>query len=159
MAIAMSPEVLDSSKAINNTLTTTAIVRPVFMAHYADASNTVMGIMALVKDILRQGEAEFPRNAHETELRKIVIAASMFSSEILAKVQERFSAGTTRYPFQTVKNVLCSYGSNKVYGSGPRKGQPMGDGSISMIRLSSDEDQPRTCPKPRRKYYLIRTNE
>jgi hypothetical protein len=139
LAIALTGETLEASQAINNTLTITEQVKPVFMAHYANAKLDVCGIIALVSDILREGQAEFPRNAHETELRKIVVAASMFTSEIFAQVQARFTAGSTRYPLQTVKNVLSTYAK----------------GTIAKIKLTNQEDKPRNCAKPRCKWYLI----
>lgn len=141
-AIAMSSETLEASQAINNTLTTTEQIRPVFMAHYANAKTNVIGIISLVKDILRDSQAEFPRNAHNTELRKIVVGGAMFTRDILAKVQERFTAGSTRYPLQTVKNVLSTYASE----------------DIAKIQLTNAEDQPRECCKPRCKWYLIASN-
>jgi hypothetical protein len=139
-AIALSTETIEACKAINNTLTI-AEVRPHFQAHYANAALDVCGIMALVRDILREGQAEFARGIEATELRKIAVAASMFTSEILAEVQARFSAGTTRYKVQSVKNCLSTYGKL--------------DGTIGKIQLSNTEDKPRTCAKPRCKWYRI----
>src|ERR1039458_6526627 len=87
-AVAMSGEVLEAMQAVNNTLTI-AGVRPNFQAHYANAKLDVYGIMDLVKDILRVAQAEFPRGIENTELRKIAVAASLFTSEILARSEER----------------------------------------------------------------------
>ena len=138
LAVAMSAETVEASQAVNNTLTT-AGVRAHYQAHYANAQLDVCGILALVKDILREAQAEFPRGIEATELRKIAVAASMFSSEILREVESRFAAGGFRYKIQAVKNVLSTYGKNE----------------IGKITLTNAEDKPRDCAKPRCKWYLI----
>jgi hypothetical protein len=140
LAVSMSAEIVETCKAVNNTLTI-AEVRPHFQAHYANAQLDVCGIMALVRDILREAQAEFPRGIEATELRKIAVAASLFTSEILAEVQSRFAAGSTRYKVQSVKNCLSTYGKQ--------------DGTIGKIQLTNGEDKPRNCAKPRCKWYRI----
>ena len=137
-SVAMSSQVVATSKEINNILAVSG-VRAHYQAHYANAELDVCGILALVKDILREAQAEFPRGIEATELRKIAVAASMFSSEILREVEERFSAGGFRYKIQAVKNVLSTYGKNE----------------IGKITLTNAEDKPRDCAKPRCKWYLI----
>lgn len=138
LAVSMSNETIEACQAVNNTLTT-AGVRAHFQAHYANAQLDVCGILALVKDILREAQAEFPRGIEATELRKIAVAASMFTSEILAEVEKRFAAGGLRYKIQAVKNVLSTYGK----------------GEIGKITLTNSEDKPRDCAKPRCKWYRI----
>lgn len=137
-AIELSPETIDACKAVNNTLKT-AGVRAHYQTHYANAKLDVCGIMALVKDILREAQAEFPRGIEQTELRKLAIAASLFTSDILREVETRFAAGGSRYKIQAVKNCLSTYGKNE----------------IGKISLSNSEDQPRDCAKPRCKWYLL----
>lgn len=139
-AIALSEETIEACKAINNTLTV-AEVRPHFQAHYANAQIDVYGVMGLVRDILREAQAEFPRGIEATALRKIAVAASLFTSDIIAEVQRRFAAGTTRYQPQSVRNCLSTYGKQ--------------DGTIGKIDLTAKEDQPRKCKMPRSKWYLI----
>jgi hypothetical protein len=139
-AVAMTPEILSASQSINNTLTV-AGVRPHYQTHYANAQLDVYGIMALVRDILRDKQAELPRGIENTELRHIAVAASLFTSEILAEVQVRFAAGSTRYQTQSVKNCLSTYGKH--------------DGTIGKIKLSNAEDNPRKCAKPRCKWYRV----
>ena len=158
LAVAMSAETIEASQAINNTLTT-ACVRAHFQAHYANAEIDVYGILSLVKDILRDKQAEFPRGIEATALRQIAVAASMFTSEILAEVESRFAAGGLRYKVQAVKNVLSTYGSNKTYKKGPKAGYLIGDSSIGKITLTNEEDQPRDCSKPRAKWYRIQGKE
>ena len=137
-AVAASAEVMEATQANNNTLTV-AEVRAHYQGHYANAQERVYGILMLVADILSKHDAEFPRNAHTGELRKIVAAGSMFTSEILAEVEKRFAAGGLRYKVQAVKNVLSTYGTE----------------FIAKIQLTKTEDQPRNCDKPRCKWYLI----
>ena len=139
-AIAMSAELVQNCQAINNTLKT-ADVRAHFATHYANAQLDVFGIMALVRDILRDNQAELPRGIENTELRQIAIASSMFTDEILAEVQLRFAAGGRRYQLQAVKNCLSTYGKT--------------DGTIGKINLTSEEDKPRNSRKPRCKWYRV----
>ena len=138
-AIALTDEILSNLQAINNTLTESGKVRPVFMGHFTDMTADIHGIIDLIKDILKSNDAEFSRNAHDSDLRALVVAKSMTAHAILAQVQSRFSAGSTRYPLQTIKNVLCTYASDDICG----------------FQLSKDEDKPRPCKKPRYAYYLI----
>jgi len=140
LAVSLSGEIVETCKAVNNTLTI-AEARPHFQTHYANAQLDVYGVLALVRDILREAQAEFPRGIEATELRKIAVAASMFTSEILAEVEARFAAGGGRYKVQAVKNCLSTYGKK--------------DGTIAKIRLSNGEDQPRKSAKPRCKWYLV----
>ena len=142
LAVAMAPEIIANCQDINNTLKT-AGVRAHFQTHYANAMLDVYGILALVKDILRDKQAEFPRGIEATELRQIAVAASLFTSEILAEVENRFAAGGSRYKVQAVKNVLSTYGK----------------GEIGKITLTNSEDKPRDCAKPRCKWYLIQTKD
>lgn len=156
MAIALSAETVQACKDIATTLTETKVVRPVFMPHIADAQNDICGIQSLISDILTQAEAIFPRGIEATELRPIAVAASLTTQSILTEVERRFSAGTTRYPYQTVRNYLSVYGK----------------GTFGQIALSNAEDSDRNnadnvawrkahgaktgiCLAPRSKWYLI----
>lgn len=144
MAIELTDQTIETCQAVNNTLDT-AGVRAHFQAHYANAKLGVYGVMDLVRDILREAQAEFPRGIESTELRKIAVAASMFTSEILAEVERRFAAGASRYKAQAVKNCLSTYGKQ--------------DGTIASIKLSNEEDQPRECSKPRFKWYRVASQD
>lgn len=139
-AIALTEETIEACKAVNNTLTV-AEVSPFFQAHYANAQIDVYGVMGLVRDILREAQAVFPRGIEATALRKIAVSASLFTSEIIDEVQRRFAAGTTRYQPQSVRNCLSTYGKQ--------------DGTIGKIDLTPKEDQPRKCKMPRSKWYLV----
>ncbi len=139
LAIELSDETLSTMQGVNDTLTV-AGVSPVFQAHFANAKLDLAGLADLIRDILKENQAEFPRNAHDiSELRKIVVSASMFTSDIESEVEKRFTAGSTRYPLQSIKNVLSTYCKD----------------SIGKIQLTNNEDKPRDCCKPRCKWYLI----
>ncbi len=142
----MSQETIETCQAVNNTLQV-ANVRAHFQTHYANAQEEIYGILELVADILRKGDACFPRNAHNTELHNIVAASAMFTSDILAEVEKRFAAGGGRYKVQAVKNVLSTYGKGiiqKIKGTN----NPKASGDCYY-------DSPRPCAKPRCKRYLI----
>ena len=144
-AIAMSSEILDNCKAINNTLTI-AGVRPHFQAHYAklgkSKESSVIGIMELVRDILRMANAELPRGIEKTEIRPVAIGVSLFTTEVIDMVGVRFANGTTRYRPQSVRNCLSTYGTQ--------------DGTIGKIDLTPDEDIDRESNIPRSKWYLVK---
>lgn len=139
LAVSLSAEIVETCKAVNNTLETTEAVTPFYGAHYANAQLDVCGIVALVEKVLRDNQAVFPRGIEATALRKIAVAASMFTSEVVEAVKVEFAAAGMRYKAQAVKNVLSTYGK----------------GRIAKIRLTPEEDQPRTSDKPRAKWYLI----
>jgi hypothetical protein len=155
LAIAMAPEILQNSQDINGALTETGKVRAVFHTHFADVSNDIYGIEKLIADILTQAQAVFPRGIESTELRTIAVAASLFTQDIEDEVIRRFTAGSIRYPLQTIKNYLGAFGKGKVI----------------KIQLTNAEDSNRNseenkarriakgknpiCLKPRCKWYLI----
>ena len=153
-AIDMSSVVVENCMAINNTLAETKKVTGFYGTHYANAELDVYGIVALVQDILRENDAVFSRGIENTELRNIGIAASMFTSDIIAKVQERFASAGLRYDEQAVKNVLSTYGREGK--TKTKNGKAVvSTGHIAKIQLTNNEDKPRPCSKPRAKWYLI----
>lgn len=141
----MSRELLANSQDLNGFFTQ-AETRPVFQTHYVNLEAEQSGIADLITRILWEHEAVFPLHVcgidgkAKTELRPIAIAGSMFTSEVFAKVQEYFSAGSTRYPLQTVKNYLSTYM--------PKQGQ------VGKIQLDNAEDSERKCPLARCKWFL-----
>jgi hypothetical protein len=140
-AIAMSREVLSNSQDINNVLTTSQQVKAVFHTHFADMETGECGIENLIARILREREAQFPKGVESTELRQIAVAGAMFTDEIVTEVQNRFTAGSVRYPKQTVKAYLSVFMAKS--------------GKIGRIQLTNSEDKNRTCCKPRCKWYLV----
>lgn len=139
-AIGMSREVLANSQDINNVLSTGNVTKAVFHTHFVSMENDLAGIADLIASILRENEAVFPLNVGATDLRPIAIAGSLFTSEVLAQVQARFTAGSKRYPLQTVKNYLSTYMAKA--------------GKVGKIQLKGNEDTSRPCPKPRCKWFL-----
>lgn len=142
-ALEMSREVLDNSRDLNNVMTTATVVRPVFHTHFVSMDETLFGIADLISDILTQRQAVFPKGVEKTELRKVAISASLYTSEILEAVESRFTAGSVRYPLQTIKSYLSVFMSK---GKGA---------TIGKIQLKGKEDSPRPCDRPRCKWYLI----
>lgn len=132
---ALLREVATNITDLNNVLTT-AGVKNVFQGH-----NINNGITGLITEILTDNGAQFPAGIEATNLRKIAIGSAMFASEILAEVESRFSAGSTRYPSATVHQYLSVFMAKQ--------------GTIGKIRLSNAEDKTRPCCKPRIKFYLV----
>ena len=147
MAMAMTSDVIASEKEVNNTLTITGEVSPMYMTHYTSPLTGVLGIIHLVKDILRTNDAVFSKNAHKGELRQVVIFNSMTMQDILTEVQKIFTMGTKRYPIQTIKNVLSTYAAGDI-----QKITGTNDPGASDDRYF---DNPRPCAKPRARYYLV----
>ena len=138
-AVSLSAETLQASRDINVTLTACETVKPHVMTLYVNPALNLQGIADLIAYILTEREAIFPAGIELTELRAVVIAGSLFRSQIEREIQNAFTSGTTRYPLQTVKNFLGVYGK----------------GIIGKIQLSSAEDTGRPCKRPRCKYFLI----
>ena len=140
-AVAMSREVLSNLRDMNGFLTTSHKVRRVFHAHYADMEAGEFGIADLIARILRENEAIFPAGVETTELRQIAISGAMFTDEIIAKVQAYFTAGSIRYPEQTIRAYLSVFMFRSK--------------QVGKIQLTAKEDIGRPCYKPRCKWYLI----
>lgn len=121
-----------------NNVLTTAHVPPVLQGH-----NEANGITGLIAEILKDNGAEFPLGVETTEFRKIAVAAGMFATDIAAQVQLRFSAGSSRYPKESVQVYLAVYLAKK--------------GLVGKIQLTKyeDKDRPCSCCKPRTKYFLV----
>lgn len=142
-AIGMSQEVLSNSQDLNNVITTSQTVKAVFHTHYVNLAQGDYGIKDLLTRILREHEACFPKGIETGELRKVAIAGAMFTSEVISEVQSRFTAGSIRYPVQTIKAYLSVF--------------MFKSGQVGKIQLSNAEDKERECCKPRCKWYLIET--
>ena len=140
-AVEMQETIIAGSQEINNVLTTSQNVRAVFHTHYVNLATGEHGIENLITDILAEAGAVFPENVCNTQFKKLAVATSMFASEIIIKVQERFAAGSIRYPYETVHQYLS------VVMARGRK--------IGKIKLTGAEDVGRPCCKPRTKYFLI----
>jgi hypothetical protein len=139
-AIRLCANVLENGKDANNVMTV-ASVPPVFQTHVFNVSTGKHGIKNLIAEILTEREAIFPIGAENTELRPIVLAASMLASEIKDEVDRRFAAGSTRYPYATVHQYLSVF--------------MVKEGTIGKVQLKNKEDANRHCNKPRTRYFLI----
>jgi hypothetical protein len=141
-AIESASEVLATLQDMNNFLTTSQVVRPVYHAHYANMETGVIGIEKLIADILKENDSVFPAKSEETALRQIAIAGSMFTQQILDKVHERFTAGSpNRYPMQTILKYLG--------------GIMLQNGTVGKIQTLGCEDLKRDSNRPRVKWYLV----
>ena len=140
-AIGMNREILSGSQDINNVLTTSSVVSPLFHTHYVNMETELHGISNLIAEILTEREAVFPLGIENGEFRKIAIASSMFADEIIEQVQSRFASGSVRYPYTTVHQYLSVFMFRK--------------GQVGKVKLSGAEDKPRHCCKPRCKWYLV----
>jgi hypothetical protein len=141
-------ELLGNSQDINNCLTV-AEVSPTFQGHYFNLVSEKHGIAFLIAEILTEREAVFAKGIEATELKAVAVAASMFASEVISEVKARFTAGTTRYEYNTVHaylSVLMNPESKHCLANIPR---------IGKIKLTNAEDKPRPCYKPRTKFYLL----
>jgi hypothetical protein len=142
-AIGMSREILAGSQDINNVLTTSKVTRAVFHTHYVSMDASLFGIADLITSILREAQAVFPKGVEATELRGVALSASLTTEEIMSAVERKFTAGSIRYPLQTVKSYLSVFMS---------KGKKA---TIGRIQMSNAEDKDRQCCKPRCKWYMI----
>jgi hypothetical protein len=146
-AIALNREIVSGSQDINNVLTTSNVVSPLHHAHYVNMQSGNNGIDSLIAEILTENEAIFPANIDKNvEFRKIAISASMFTCEIVNEVQNRFTAGTKRYPKETIEAYLSVWMTRK---------ESFCKFKVGKIKLTSKEDASRECNRPRFKWYLI----
>lgn len=140
-AVAMSAETIETCKAVNNTLETTAKVKAFYAAHYANAEIDSFGIMGIVCEVLTEREAIFARGIESTELRKIALACAPTTAEIIELAKPKFAIAGMRYKPQAIKNVLSTYGTEK----------------IRKIKLTPAEMVQGS--KARAKWYLIQENK
>lgn len=160
-AIALNAEIVESLHDANNVLTTSNRVHPLMQGHYTNMETSEHGITALIKEILIANDCVNPAcivnkgdKAHYTdkinafspihEFRKIAIAQSMFTIDILTEVQNRFTGGTSRYPKETVETYLSVW--------------MIRSGVVGKIKLTKHEDnsnRPKNWSKPRNKWFII----
>ena len=130
-AINITPEAYASARDLNTILTSTGTVSPVFMAHHFDPTTGKNGIKNLILDILVKAGAVFA----DDQDREAIIHTGMFTSQIMAECQNRFSAGSSRYPLQTIKSYLSVFMRR--------------ESSIGFIKLTRTEDTTRKGTKCR----------
>ena len=141
-ALGMSDEILANSQTLNSFLTSSGQVKAVFHTHYVNMEKNLCGIEDLICSILTENDSYFKKNIEATGDRHLAIIGSMFTSDIVKEVQNKFTAGSVRYPAQTIKASLSVFMFKK--------------GKIGKIELSGLEDKTRTSCKPRCKWYLIK---
>lgn len=144
-ATQMLPDVTATLIDCNNIMTTAGVAN-VFQCHYPTG-----GIQKLITEILTDSNAIFPAcydkisKAHYSAnpFRKLVLAASLTADEILAEVENRFSAGSTRYPYETVIMYLSVFMVRK--------------GQIGKVKQTNYEDanRPKSSNRPRQKFFLV----
>ena len=142
-ALAMSREIVQGSQDINNVLSTSKVTRAVFHTHFVSMDNSLFGIADLITSILTDNGATFPKGIEKTALRGVALSASLTTEEVMHAVERRFTAGSIRYPLQTIKSYLSVFMS---------KGKKA---TIGKIKMSNAEDANRSCCKPRCKWYVI----
>lgn len=132
----MARDIHSNLQDLNNCMTTGG-VKPALQGHW------MSGVESLIASILTEREAVFPLGVEKTEFKKVAIATAMFTQEIKDEVEARFTAGSTRYPLETIETYLSVFM--------PRKGR------IGKIQLTNAEDKPRPAKnsKPRYKWYLV----
>lgn len=158
-AIDFQREVTNGSQDINNFLSASEQVGPEFHTHYTNMESGENGIANLIVKIFMDNGSVFPFDIANGEFRKLAIAGSMFASEIFATTQAEFSAGSKRYPYETIAAYLS------VFMSPDNKHKLKGLPLVGKINLTSSEDFDRPIVlgkdgikrkiKPRRKWFLI----
>ena len=158
----MQSEVLESAHDIGTIYKSAGNVGPTFTPHYVNMGESPIdipdaetiknrhGIAKIIGEILFARMAVFPPNiGDQPEHRSLAIMASMYSEDIYQKIQNQFTAGTDRYNLDSVRVYLSSLmdGTKIHYINGLPK--------VASIQLTANEDKPRPCKKPRKKYYLV----
>jgi hypothetical protein len=138
-AVAMSAETIETCKAVNNTLETTQKTSAFYGTHYANPEMDSFGIMGIVCEVLTECEAVFARGIESTELRKIALAVAPTTKQVIALAKPKFAVAGLRYKPQAVKNILSTYGTQK----------------ICRIKLTTGE----IVQGARSKWYLIQENK
>ena len=144
-AISMQDDILEGSRDINNVLSTSNQVSPLFHTHYVNMETGKNGIQNLIIQILTEREAIFNKSILTGNLKNIAIASSMYAEEIIAEVQAKFASGSKRYPYTTTHQYLSIFMF--------RKGIV---GKINSETCPGYTDPNRHCCKPRTKWYLIK---
>jgi hypothetical protein len=147
-AVSMQRELLETTHDINNVLTTSKKVAPIFGGHYFDMATGENGLQSLISQILREHNATVSKGMLQSldnpELGNVIRASiiadnSMFTKDIIGEVESRFAAGTNRYKYVHAYLSIVMTKNKKV----------------GHIKLTNDEDAARKCNKPRYKWFLI----
>ena len=121
-----------------NSILASEKVKADFRNHYTNLQTGVNGIEAMLLEIFNSLEAISPKDSHDSNLRKIVIAKSLYFFEIVSQVRSRF--GFNRYSNASIRtHLLRDDKLAKV---------------VSNFRLTNSEDKKRKCKSPHVKFYL-----
>ena len=140
-AISMQREIASNQQDNNSIFSTSNMVGPLYHNHYVNMETGKNGIENLITEILTEHGAILTVEATKGELRQIAIAMSLYPHEIFAAAELKFSAGSKRYPIETIWQYL-----------GVRMKRA---NTVGKIQLTGTEDPNRDCDRPRSKWYLI----
>lgn len=139
--VANEKGIIDTLHIINQDLSENT--KPLLQGHWVDG-----GIRGLIAEILAENDACFPKGAENTEVKAIVIACSMTVEQVWEKCLDKFTSGTTRYPFSTVATYLAHY--------------MLKDNQVVKITLDDEtakaigkSKKAKVKTKDRAKYYLV----
>ncbi len=140
-AKALSNDVIETSRDLNNVFESAANVHKLVRTHYVDMATGTYGIESLIASILIANNAFFPLGIEKGEHREIALANAMTSDSIVEKVISKF--GNERYPKQTIRNYLSTYMMKK--------------GKVGKIQMTTKEDKnwQSESRKPRCKFYMV----
>lgn len=142
----VSRDMLETARDLNSLYSSAGNVHKFVRCHHVDVANGIYGIERLIASILTERGAIFPTGIESSEYRTIAIGKAMFASEVIAAVRSK--VGNDRHPDSVIHSYL-SYFMNK----------PNSQNKVGKIKLSSAEDSNRHCPKPRTKFYLVKSPE
>lgn len=134
-AIGMNDCLLEQTHEMNTVLTQSKRISPVFQGHFFNMGTGRNGIAGLVEEILLSKGAFFPLSILEASIEQQTQAKAccLTSDQIIAEVQTRFAAGSTRYNPQSVKVMLSTKFRQK--------------GIVATFNQTSDEDSSRHADK------------
>ena len=92
--VAMSQDILATSQDLNAILASGG-VKVNFYTHYVNAEKEIHGIEQLIKAILDENGAIFPRDSHLSEMRNVVIAKSMRIKDIQKRFKNALALNVT----------------------------------------------------------------
>jgi hypothetical protein len=132
--VGMSDDILATSQDLNAILASGG-VKVNFYTHYVNAEKEINGIEQLIRTILTENGAIFPKDSHLSEMRTVVVSKAMRIKDIEKEVRRHF--GFERYTFNTLKMYLKRELKDRV----------------CKIELTKAED-PTAKTRPHCRYYL-----
>jgi hypothetical protein len=139
-AAKITPKLISDLKQNNRALTQDFNAPRHGLGTYANPAENLYGAKGAIIKALKNCHAIFEKGVENTSERNVAIGASLFADEVIQQVKS--IAGADCFADST---IICNVDM----------WMPE-DGTVGVIILSKDEDQPRHCWKPRHKYYLIK---